>query len=372
MRESFVDWWIAHPSLFGLPFHFWTVYVGLVGAFIGSFLNVCIHRMPLDQSIVRPPSHCPHCKYRIPLLLNIPVVTWLWLRGRCANCRAPISPRYLGVEILTSIAFVAAWLKFGEATPGVAFALCGLFSAFIVATFIDFAHFIIPDEITLGGAVAGFLISFGVPELHGTTKITDALTSSGLGIAIGYGVVWGIVQLGKLLFGKEDLKLAPGTRVVFHEEGIDLQDQRYLFGDVLFRESDTIRMKARHVELSDRCYVEAEVALNQHELSVGPDRFKPEDEPYLAADADQLILPREAMGFGDVKFMAAIGAFLGWRSTLFTLGAASMVGAAVGITLIVIGRREWSSRLPFGPYLTLGAVIWIFGGSAWWARVFGL
>ncbi len=371
MNARLVDWWIADPSLLGLPFHFWTALLLVVGTFVGSFLNVCIHRMPIGESVVRPPSHCPHCNYHIPALLNIPVVTWLWLRGKCANCRAPISPRYLAVEVLTGGLFVASWLKFGHDAPGVALAFCVLLASFVVATFIDFAHFIIPDEITIGGTVAGFVASILVPGLHGANLATESMKSSGLGIAVGFGVVYGIVRLGKLAFGREKVALEPGARVVFHESGIDLPDRHVPFEDVFYRESDTIRMKGRRVELSDRCFAEAEVALSPSKLTVGGVEFVPEDEPYLAAVADGLVLPREAMGFGDVKFMAAIGAFLGWKATLFTLGSASMVGAVVGVTLILIGRREWSSRLPFGPYLTLGATIWIFGGSVWWHRFFG-
>ncbi len=117
MNPRFIDWWLAHPSLFGMPFHFWTGVLAILGAFIGSFLNVCIHRMPRDLSVVNPPSHCPFCNYRIPWGLNIPVITWLWLRGKCRSCQAPISPRYLAVELLTSAAFVIPWLTFGHGDP---------------------------------------------------------------------------------------------------------------------------------------------------------------------------------------------------------------------------------------------------------------
>ena len=100
-----------------LPFHFWTVTAFVFGSIVGSFLNVCIHRMPLGQSIVRPPSHCPHCGYSIPWYLNIPLVTWFWLGGRCAHCKAPISPRYFLVELLTAALFAACWMKFGHISP---------------------------------------------------------------------------------------------------------------------------------------------------------------------------------------------------------------------------------------------------------------
>lgn len=371
MSPQFVDWWLSHPSLFGMPFHFWTIFIAILGSFVGSFLNVCIHRMPLGLSVVNPPSHCPHCRYSIPWHLNIPVLTWLWLRGRCRSCLAPISPRYLGVEVLTAVLFVVSWLHFGHSDPGVALSLCVLLSLFVVATFIDFEHFIIPDEITLGGTGAGLLLSPLVPGLHATFAGSVAVQRSLIGIAVGFGVVYGVVHLGKLLFGRERIQLEPGTRVILHEDGIRLPDREIPFAEVFYRKSDTIRLVGRRVELADRCYLEAEVRLSEKALVVGPDTFVPADEPYLAADAVELVLPREAMGFGDVKFMAAIGAFLGWQSTLFTLAAASLLGAVVGITLIVIGRREWSARLPFGPYLTAGATLWMFGGSRFWAQYIG-
>ena len=97
-----------------VPFHFWSLVFFVFGCMVGSFLNVCIHRMPLGMSIVTPPSHCPHCKYSIPWYLNIPLVTWLALRGRCKNCGAPISPRYFIVELLTGVTFLGCWLAFGR------------------------------------------------------------------------------------------------------------------------------------------------------------------------------------------------------------------------------------------------------------------
>src|SRR4249920_1497002 len=127
-----------------LPFHFWTAMLFVLGCMVGSFLNVCIHRMPLGQSIVSPPSHCPHCKYSIPWYLNVPLVTWLSLGGRCKNCGAPISVRYFLVELLTGIAFLSCWLSFGDKSAWLALIYCLFLAGLIVATFIDFEHFIIP------------------------------------------------------------------------------------------------------------------------------------------------------------------------------------------------------------------------------------
>jgi leader peptidase (prepilin peptidase)/N-methyltransferase len=105
---------IFDPELWArVPFHFWSLVFFALGCCVGSFLNVCIYRMPLGMSIFTPPSHCPHCKYSIPWYLNMPLATWLWLGGKCRNCAAPISPRYFFVELLTGVAFLACWLVFG-------------------------------------------------------------------------------------------------------------------------------------------------------------------------------------------------------------------------------------------------------------------
>ncbi len=192
-----------------MPFHFWSLTFFALGCITGSFLNVCIHRLPLGMSIVTPASHCPHCKYSIPFYLNIPLVTWLALRGRCKNCGAPISPRYFIVELLTGAAFLGCWLAFGEKSAWLAIVYAIFLAGLITATFIDFEHFIIPDEITFGGMAVGFVASSFFPALHGAKTPAAGMFQSLLGIAVGAGIVYAILRLGKLLFGRQRLKL-PG------------------------------------------------------------------------------------------------------------------------------------------------------------------
>jgi len=345
-----------------VPFHFWSVVSFIFGSIVGSFLNVCIHRMPLGQSIISPPSHCPKCKYSIPWYLNIPLITWLYLKGKCAHCKAPIAPRYFLVELLTGILFLSVWLASGRQSVWLALVLDILVSGLIVATFIDFEYFIIPDEITLGGVAVGFICSFLVPSLHGSPESVAALRNSLLGIVVGGGLIYGILRLGKLFFGKKKLTLPAETTVVFTETSIIFGDKTIPFEDLFYRKSDTIAIDARHVELIDRCYSNIAVRLTPEKLHLGDEVFDPETVHHMEVLTERMVLPQEAMGFGDVKFMAAIGAFLGWQATLFCLMVSSIIGAAVGLSLILLRRQEWSSRLPYGPYIALAALIWIFGG----------
>ncbi len=353
-----------------VPFHFWSATFFAFGCIVGSFLNVVIHRLPRGESIVSPPSHCPHCQYSIPWWLNIPLVTWLWLRGKCANCRAPISPRYFFVELLTGIAFLACWLNSGAQSAPLALTGCLLLAGFIASAFIDLEHMIIPDELTLGGIGAGILCSFLVPALHDATTLTDSLLQSILGAAVGGGIIYTVLRVGKLFFGRQKLALAGETKIILGETGVRLPDQEIPYEELFYRKSDTIVLHASTVELIDRCYRDVTVKLSPARLLIGDDTFAPDDVHYLEAVTRELSLPREAMGFGDVKFMAAIGAFLGWQSVFFALMASSVIGSAVGIALIVCGKKEWSSRLPYGPYIALAAVLWMFGGKEWMQALF--
>jgi leader peptidase (prepilin peptidase)/N-methyltransferase len=376
MSISFHNVFNAHNWAL-VPFHFWSLCFFVFGCIVGSFLNVCIHRLPLGMSIVTPKSHCPHCKYSIPWYLNIPLVTWLALHGRCKNCGAPISPRYFIVELLTGAAFLGCWLAFGNASHPlqsmpVAFVYAVFLAGLIVATFIDFEHFIIPDEITLGGMAVGFAASFFLPSLHDADTLNVGMWRSFIGAIVGAGAIYAILRMGKLLFGRQRVKLPVETKIIFTDTSVHLPDKEIPYEELFYRESDVIVLHARTVELVDRGYKDVLVRLSPSALEIGEEKMNPDDVPCLEAVSTEIVLPREAMGLGDVKFMGAIGAFLGWQGVMFSLMLSSMIGAVVGVTLIAMRRREWSSRMPYGPYIALAAAIWIFGGKRFFHALFAM
>ncbi len=352
-----------------VPFHFWSVVFFVFGCIVGSFLNVCIHRLPLEQSVVSPPSHCPHCKYSIPWYLNIPLVTWLYLGGKCRNCGAPISIRYFLVELLTGIVFLICWLVFGHQSAGLALVYCLFLAGLIVATFVDIEHLIIPDEITVGGSVAGVVCSLLVPALQGEQYLQGAVQKSIFGLVFGAGLIYAIVRGGKLVFGRQKLSFPPDTKIVFTETALYLPEGPVPYEEVFYRSSDTIVVQARTVELADRCYKDVRVRLRPERLEIGTETFNPDDVPHMETVSEEIVLPREAMGLGDVKFMAAIGAFLGWQAVLFALMISSLIGSIFGVSMIAMRKQTWSGRLYFGPFLALAAAIWVFGGRRfvhWW------
>ncbi len=263
----------------------WAVF----GACIGSFLNVCIYRIPRDIGLGNPSrSFCPACKHQIPWYLNIPLLSWFMLRGKCRFCGAAITARYVLVELLVAVLFALVWLKFdfraGPRLLGLApvtdwqlvAAYWLVIGGLVVATFVDFEHLIIPDRVSLGGIAAGLLFSAAAPALHGESTRSGGLFEAALGVLAGSGVLWGAAILGKLAFKKD------------------------------------------------------------------------------------------AMGFGDVKLLGAIGAFLGLKAIFFTILVSSLLGSVVGITLVLTGRKEMQSRIPYGPYLALAAVLWILWGPVLW------
>lgn len=266
---------------------FFTACIVVLGACFGSFLNVCIYRIPRELSVVSPGSHCPGCKVPIAWYLNIPVLSFLLLRGKCSKCGIRISARYVIVEVLVAVLFSLIWVKYINGITGAAilgivpmdsFSLvpiyCLMVFGLVLGTFVDFEHLIIPDRVTLGGIVIGVALSACVPALHEVELIKDSVFRSALGAAAGWGTLWGIALLGSFIFKKE------------------------------------------------------------------------------------------AMGFGDVKLLGAIGAFVGWAGVLFTVFVSSLVGSFVGIAFVLCKQKEMQSKIPYGPYLALGGLIWVLWGDA--------
>lgn len=341
------------------------VFAFVLGASIGSFLNVGIYRLPRDISIREPRrSFCPSCKTQIPWHQNIPLVSWLVLRGRCAKCGSRIAFRYLGVELLTALLFLAVWVFFPWK---IAIAYWVFVSILLIATFVDLEHFIIPDQITIGGTIAGIVASLVVPELMGADTRLAAVIRSALAAALGYVILWIVLEGGKIAFGKKRVKLDGPT--VFnwtrHDDDADfiVGEERSLWSDYFAREKDRLLLHCDEAKIDNRAFENEILEFHYNRVRVGSEEFLLDAVDQISGVVRELEIPREAMGRGDLKFLAAIGAFLGWRGVLFSIFGGSVLGSIVGLGTLIIGKRVWSAKLPFGPYLALGALIWMFFGE---------
>jgi leader peptidase (prepilin peptidase) / N-methyltransferase len=353
------------------------IFFGIVafvfGAVVGSFLNVCIYRLPLDLSVNEPKrSFCPSCKQQIPWHQNLPLLSWLFLRGRCANCGCRIAFRYFAVELLTALLFLAVWHKFSWDISLVYFVFVSLL---VVATFIDAEHYIIPDEITLGGTAAGIVASFVVPALMFTSNRWTALLLSIGSAVLGYVLLWLVLEGGKLAFGKKKIRLDAPTPFGWTRKGDDAEftvgEEHGLWSDNFAREKDLLVMHCDAAVLDGRELGKTILRFYYNRVLVGTEEIALDDVQQISGVVRELQIPREAMGRGDLKFLAAIGAFLGWRAVLFSVFAGSLLGSFVGIATMLIGKRVWSAKLPFGPYLAAGALGWMFFGDAlvaWYLR----
>lgn len=249
------------------------ILVFLFGAAMGSFLNVCIYRMEVGKSIVWPRSYCPFCKAPIRGYDNIPLLSYLILKGRCRACSAGISVRYPVVEGLTALVYLLLFRYHGFSMDFLA--LLVFASLLVVISFIDLDTQIIPDILSLGGLGAGFLLSFLRPDFRVLDSLYGILAGGGILFAVAYGY--------------------------------------------------------------------------------------------------QLIAGREGMGGGDIKLIAMIGAFCGLKGVVFSIMAGSCLGTLVGIPLMIVKGRDTKYAIPFGPFLSLGALLYVFAGdwlSAGFLRLF--
>ena len=255
---------------------FYTV-VFVYGVMFGSFFNVCISRIPKGISVISPRSRCPKCKTEIRWYQNIPLLSWIFLKGRCAGCKTPIPLIYPLVEILTGIVVLLVFRHFH--TPDlkdwiIKSLIYSVFSgSLIIITFIDMKYFIIPDRFTWGGVIAGIAASMSYPQIHGFESLKEGFVFSFVSALICYGILNSVRILGSLAY------------------------------------------------------------------------------------------KREAMGYGDIKLVAAFGAFLGWKLGLLSIFFGAVFGSVIGIASVILSRFTLRSEIPFGPYLALGAFISLLYGQ---------
>ena len=325
---------------------------------------------------------------------------WLWLRGRCHECGERISPRYFLVEAITAVFFTVAFCRFGFPLM---IPIWVLGSLLILTTFIDIEFFLIPDILSKPGIAAGIAASLLFPELQGTSS---RLLAGGLSIGgalIGGGLLYLVSELGKLAFGRYKVILSSPSPFSFQaaspanaserqrtpanvneeqrtaangsedDARIVIDDEPFLWEEHFFRKKDRIRIRAEEVTINGEDFQEIDLTFYHDRLETAGGTIPLANLRSVVGRTAYAEFPREAMGLGDVKLIAAIGAFTGWVGVLFTIPAASLVGAIYGVGTILIGRRDWSSKIPFGPYLAIGAIFWIFWGKEFlaWYRSFG-
>ncbi len=341
------------------------IFAAVLGAIVGSFLNACIHRMPRGLSLSDPRrSFCPECKKTIPWRENLPLVSWILLRGRCSACGVGIPFRYFLVELVTAIFFMALW-QFYSLPLAPAYWIFS--SLLIAATFIDLEHFIIPDEITWGGAVAGVFLSFLFPAMMEESSRWMAGLWSIAGAALGFGLLFGVVEGGKLAFGKIKHHFAPPEQFEWQRVGdsasLRAGSETLDWMEVFSREKDTLTVELEGMaQIDGREVSQEKLVFHYNSVLVDGQSVPLETLEKISGSMRSLVIPREAMGFGDVKFIACIGAFLGWKAVIFTLFAASIIGSLAGLAGLFLAKDKAGTRIPFGPFLALGAAIWLFGG----------
>lgn len=352
----------------------WTMIAVMFGACVGSFLNVVIYRVPLGMSVNEPKrSFCPMCKNAIPMWLNIPVVSWLVLRGKCRECGAGIAFRYIGVELLTAVMFAVVWVLFREA-PQVVLPLWILMSILVAVTFIDAEHLIIPTRMTTAGTVIGLIACAMWPRLPvmagfgGTWK--DALVQGGIGFVVGFFGLWIVVELGKRAFGRKAMKFDEPVEWHLREAENDVDPLCFVIDgeaipwwDMFVRKTDRLVVSVTALRVDGDEVEAGELVIRETEITLPDGRAMGiEDLKSLDGRAVSAVVPREAMGFGDVHLLGMLGAYLGWGGVLFSLFSSCLFA----LLWALIGRIGFGRQLPFGPFLAMGGVAWLFGGWRLW------
>lgn len=354
-----------------------------VGACVGSFLNVVIYRVPLGISVNEPKrSYCPGCKKDIPWYRNLPVFTWVWQRGRCAECQMGIPVRYVLVEVLTMLLWGAAWWVYGtKGQPGEAFLLIVFLTLLVSISFIDAEHYIIPVKMTWWGAAFAVGGAIWFSELVTLAKSgqfwPQSWQEAALGFAAGYAILQLVVWGGKLAFGKQKFSFDKEVDWELQEPEEDdplgqltlvLDGERYEWGDMFYRKTDKLLMRGSGFRVDGKEVSGESLVMYGERVEIGEETFLIEEIDSLSGRALEVVRPREAMGGGDPPLLAMIGAFLGWPAVIFTLFCSSLYALIAAL----LGRVGFGRPLPFGPFLALAGVTWAFGGWQVWEWYMGM
>jgi leader peptidase (prepilin peptidase)/N-methyltransferase len=371
------------------------ILVAFTGAVIGSFLNVVIYRVPRNLSVNEPRrSFCPSCKKGIPWYNNIPLVSWLMLRGKCADCGARISVRYFLVELLVAGLFYLIFKKSGGPWPlwpqwgPQVLAMWVFFSLLVAGTFIDIEHFILPHSLTICCVPVGMAFAFWAPQLVEQQTHSQGLLISFLSAFLGLGILWSVVELGKICFGRLNVKFDKPESWSISEKHpeqppvLTLDGEDTAWEDLFARSSDRLLLHCPELKMDERRWTNVVAEVKAETVRVKTNAKSKEGELIQLADIKEMsgttthvTIPREAMGFGDVLLIAMIGSFCGWKAVLFTIFAGSVIGSIFAVVPRLFGKTEWTAKIPFGPYLAAGAGLWVFYGHAflqWYLSVLNL
>lgn len=361
------------------------VFAGLFGLLVGSFSNVLIWRLPRGENIAFPPSHCPHCDHRLGPQDLVPLFSWLSLGGKCRYCRAPIKTRYPIVEALTGLGYATIAALFPLAVYGAgSLGLMLLFTLLLVGSAIDLDTYTIPDELTLPGVALGLLFGFlngrnaveGLPDLAGA--VNGALLGAGLLVAIN--------QFGSWVLRRFRERQYPEFPIGFQQISLGLLAGAWLgpwWGAGVGLLSAVVNALGRRVVRMPEALTLGGLLLSVviGSAGIGPGLILMVQGALAAAGAVSLVAgvywwvkyrsgteddgadehyDASAMGFGDVKLAAVIGAFLGWERLLVALLVAVFAGAIIGV--FQLARRQ-ENRVKFGPFLAFGALVALIWGA---------
>lgn len=384
-----------------------TVSVFVFGTIVGSFLNVVVWRLPRSESLIFPGSHCPKCQHAIRPYENIPILSWIFLRGRCSQCHQPISFRYPLVELATGCIFLLLWWRvwFLGIPLQAIFPYVFLGASLFAIAMIDIEHLIIPDRLTFTGITAAFIFAIAFPATRMTPSLPGlpgadqlilgwllekipvaagrglgrvpwglAICDAATGAVFGYGLLWLVREAGKRLWGRRYFRAAAALDLSMDSCRLNIPGVYSGPWELLFqRRKDRFQAWFSDGILCTRTDDSApveHVLKDGSELMVCRNGIRIDDQTCplekvvsCTGRMTRCILPREVMGRGDLKLLAMIGAFLGADSCIFVLLFSSLSGSLWGVirTFVRPGLRQ--IPLPFGPFLAFGTMFWILLGS---------